>query len=212
MIETTITNWTPTTSDMQGWNSQHEFLEDSIKKLRPSVILESGVWKGASVIHMAKVCKSNGLTPRIFALDTWLGCDILRTVAEWVPSLRLSFNRPNVWQTFYDNAVREGVHDLITPLHMDSRSGLRYLKRLGVKVDLFHHDSSHYQGDVLQDLELAREIMSPTHHIIVDDYLSSTRRYPDPCDFSGVIHDCDEFARLHNYAIEIKEPKARFVK
>jgi hypothetical protein len=212
MIETTIQNWTPTTNDMQGWNSQHEFLEDSIRTLKPSVILESGVWKGASVIHMAKVCKDLGIAPRIFALDTWLACDILRTVPEWEPSLRMSFNRPNIWQTFYDNVVREGVQDLIIPLHMDSRSGLRYLKRLGIKVDLFHHDSSHYEGDVLQDLELARDIMSPSHHIIVDDYLPSKRRWPDPCDFSGVVNDCDKFAALHKYVMEIKEPKARFVK
>ena len=209
MFETTIKNWTDTNGDMQGWNSTHRFLTESIEQLRPTSIVEVGVWKGASIIHMAKECKRLGLDTKLYAIDTWLGCDILRTCHEWVPSLRMEHNRPNVWQTFYSNCVNEGVADMIVPLHMDSRSGLRYIKRIGFKVDLYHQDGTHQQGDVYQDLELGYAILRKGGHIIVDDYIKDDKRYPHPCDFSGVVADVDAFPGDFNMKLEIDSPKAR---
>ncbi len=215
MIEKTIAemNWKMTTEleDLQGWNSEHHFLTSSIKQLLPKVIVEAGVWKGGSIIHMAKVCKEIGISPKIYAIDTWLACDILRTVPEWVPSLKMNNNRPEYWRTFYDNAIRAGVDDLITPLHMDTRSGLRYLRRLGIKIDLFHHDASHYSPDVYDDLIEADFIMNTGGHIIVDDYIVDDKRFPHPCDFSGVVSDVNRYANFVERPIDIVQPKARIV-
>ncbi len=41
--------------DAQGWGgSEHPLLAEGIEKLRPRVVIEIGVWKGASAIFMAK--------------------------------------------------------------------------------------------------------------------------------------------------------------
>ncbi len=33
--------------DLQGWRSQHAFLDDAVREWRPSVVVEIGAWKGA---------------------------------------------------------------------------------------------------------------------------------------------------------------------
>jgi hypothetical protein len=43
--------------DLQGWNSQHEYLSKTIAALRPAVIVEIGVWKGGSTVFMANEIK-----------------------------------------------------------------------------------------------------------------------------------------------------------
>ena len=59
--------------DLQGWNSQHAYLKDTITSLRPSIIVEIGVWKGGSTVFMANAAKALGLPSVVIAVDTWLG-------------------------------------------------------------------------------------------------------------------------------------------
>ena len=46
-------------TDLQGWQSDHRYLGDTIRSLRPNVVVEVGVWKGGSVIEMAKFLKKS---------------------------------------------------------------------------------------------------------------------------------------------------------
>ena len=50
--------------DQQGWGSQHPYLTDAIETLRPSVVVEVGVWKGGSVISLASTMKALELFAR----------------------------------------------------------------------------------------------------------------------------------------------------
>ena len=59
--------------DHQGWASRHHYLSDAIEALRPSVVVEVGVWKGASVISLASRMKAMNLDGVVIAVDTWLG-------------------------------------------------------------------------------------------------------------------------------------------
>ena len=45
--------------DLQGWNSIHPLFEDLLRQVKPTVLVEVGSWKGASVIHMAKTALDN---------------------------------------------------------------------------------------------------------------------------------------------------------
>src|SRR4249920_373249 len=79
------------TPDPQGWgSSQHEYLSQGIEQLRPTVVIEIGVWKGASVIFMAKKLRELGIDGAVIAIDTWLG-----SVENWTspvdrPGLKLT--------------------------------------------------------------------------------------------------------------------------
>lgn len=59
--------------DLQGWGSQHRYLTEAIETLHPSIVVEVGVWKGASVIHMASRLKELAIDGVVIAIDTWLG-------------------------------------------------------------------------------------------------------------------------------------------
>jgi hypothetical protein len=40
-------------TDLQGWHSQHPYLARAMREAHPKVVVEVGVWKGASVVTMA---------------------------------------------------------------------------------------------------------------------------------------------------------------
>ena len=39
-------------TDLQGWHSQHSYLARAIEEARPRIVVEVGVWKGASVVTL----------------------------------------------------------------------------------------------------------------------------------------------------------------
>jgi predicted O-methyltransferase YrrM len=195
-----------------GWNSTHRFLTDSILELNPEIILEFGVWMGGSTIHMARFLKQSARKTQVLACDTFLACDILRTVQETLPMLRMEFGRPTYWENFYSNVLAHGVTEQVIPLHLDSRSGLRWLKRLGITVDMIHHDATHYAPDVLEDLVLCWDVLRPGGHLIIDDYIKSDLAWPAVMNFNGLVSDVDYFCRDKEVTLEVDGVKCRIVK
>ena len=59
--------------DIQGWNSTHRYLTDAIDHRRPDIVIEVGVWKGASVLTMARRMRDIGCDGVVIAVDTWRG-------------------------------------------------------------------------------------------------------------------------------------------
>ena len=53
--------------DLQGWNSDHSFFANAINIAQPKLIIELGVWKGMSAIHMARLVKEAGLECEVLA-------------------------------------------------------------------------------------------------------------------------------------------------
>lgn len=195
-----------------GWNSTHRMLEQSIEMLRPKIVIDAGVWMGGSCIHMAKITEKLGLDAQVIALDTFLGCDILRLAGYTVPMLRMRHGRPSYFHVFYANVFNQGLQKRIIPLHTDTRSGMRYLKRLGIKVDLIHHDATHYHPDVYEDLQCCWDVLRSGGHLIIDDYGRSDLKYPEFNDFNGLCDDVDRFAKEKEVYLEVDSPKARLVK
>lgn len=56
--------------DLQGWNSDHTYLTEAIDRHHPGVVVEVGVWKGASVLTMARRMRDTGCDGVVLAVDT----------------------------------------------------------------------------------------------------------------------------------------------
>ena len=122
--------------DKQGWASDSAVFEGIITELQPKVIVEVGTWKGASAIHMAKMCLKHYDDFEIVCIDTFLG-----SVEHWTGQQDLLMKdavngRPAIYEQFLSNVVNNGLIKYITPLPVDSINGAEILKALDVVADL----------------------------------------------------------------------------
>jgi hypothetical protein len=159
------------TPDIQGWGgSQHPLLIEGIEKLRPKIIVEVGVWKGASVIFMAKKLREMGLDAAIIAIDTWLG-----SVENWVnpvdrPSIKLTRGYPQIFFTFAANVISEGLQDYVLPLPMDSVNARHLIAHAGIVPDMMHIDGAHDYQSVMTDLTQWWPLLRSGGVYVGDDY------------------------------------------
>ena len=54
-------------ADHQGWNSRHPVFDEIISEFKPVVVIDVGVWKGASTLYLADLIDryvNNGLPPK----------------------------------------------------------------------------------------------------------------------------------------------------
>jgi predicted O-methyltransferase YrrM len=156
--------------DLQGWNSTHEFFHQLIGLVRPSLIIELGVWKGKSSIHMATAMKSLGVEGQIIAVDTWLGSSNHLSTEGRRAELRPKAGYPTVYETFMANVSKSGHSDVIVPLPMDGGSAAVALNRLGVKAQLIHIDASHEYLPCLADLRAYWPLLADDGILLADDY------------------------------------------
>jgi hypothetical protein len=156
--------------DLQGWGSQHEYLSDAIEQLRPSVIVEVGVWKGGSTVFMADVAKRLGLPTVVIAVDTWLGSS-----EHWLHSnlfSEMSFlnGYPALYHKFLSNAIRAGVANYVMPIPIASLGAAEILASLGVTASIIHVDGAHDYDSVTADLRAWWPLVAAGGVLIGDDY------------------------------------------
>jgi hypothetical protein len=156
--------------DLQGWNSEHPYLYDTILSLRPSVIVEIGVWKGASTVFMAKTLQRLGLDCIIIAVDTWLG-SWEHWVEEYSPKIPTIHGYPALYYQFMSNILQSGVAEYVLPLPTDSINAAKILKILDIMPNLIHLDAGHEYEAVLTDLRIWYSLLSPKGILIGDDYV-----------------------------------------
>jgi predicted O-methyltransferase YrrM len=179
--------------DLQGWRSDSYVLTDAIERVRPSLILEIGTWKGRSAINMAKRCKALGLSTEIVCIDTWLGNKEhwLRKDADHYDSLRIKHGYPGFYWTFLRNVVDSGVEDVITPLPVPSDTAYYILSSMKVVADLIYIDGAHEYEAVTRDLQQYWELLSDDGLLIGDDYVG----------WDGVTRAANDFARAKKLKI-----------
>jgi hypothetical protein len=156
--------------DKQGWNSNHQYLSELIEHRRPNIVVEVGVWKGGSVITMARKMKEMALDAAVIAVDTWLGSFENWTQKEWFAELAFENGYPKLFHKFMANLIDEGVQDYVIPLPLDSLNACRVLGGLGIKVDAIHLDGCHDYGAVFSDLKNWWSILDEEGTILIDDY------------------------------------------
>ncbi len=157
-------------TDTQGWGSQHRYLTDAIDAFSPRVVVEIGVWKGASTMTMARRMKERSLDGVVIAVDTWLGSYDHWVSDEWRASLRFEHGYPALFGTFMANIVKSGLTEYVVPLPLDSINAAHVLRHFGIRADVIHIDGGHEYEAVSGDLQVWWELLKPGGVLIGDDY------------------------------------------
>lgn len=130
-------------SDVEGWKSGHPYLTDAMDSVRPSIVVEVGVCKGASTLKMAARLKELDLDAAVIAIDTWLGSSEHWINEEWFAHLGMMQGQPSLLRKFMGNVVEAGLADVIVPVPLDfgqRRPGSRASRR---RPDVIHIDGGH---------------------------------------------------------------------
>ncbi|ANY80518.1 methyltransferase [Microvirga ossetica] len=189
--------------DRQGWGSSHPYLTEAIEALRPSVVVEVGVWKGGSTISLASTMKAMNLDAVVIAVDTWLGAWDHWNNDEWFAHLNFIHGYPALYHTFASNIVGEGLQGHVLPLPLDSVNAAYVLRNYDVQADVIHIDGGHDYGAVMSDLREWWPMLKPGGVLIGDDY----PHWP------GVKKAFDDFfTEQGRFPFEFEEPKCRIFK
>lgn len=139
---------------LTGWNSWDKIFQELIQEIRPTLYCEVGVWRGASIIHAATLCKQLGLNTVLLGIDTFLGA-IEFWKSEQDPERDLQFKNgyPQVYYQFLSNVVHTRNEDCIIPFPQTSLIAARWLAAQGIKFDIIYIDASHDYDDVMTDLK-----------------------------------------------------------
>lgn len=160
-------------TDLQGWHSQHPYLARAIAERKPRIVVEVGVWKGASVVTMAKEIKRLGLDAAVIAIDTWLGSSEHYLWEKFAPDLDFEFGYPRLYHKFAANIVNEGLADVVVPLPLDSINAFQLLKEKAIRPDVLHIDAGHDYHSVMADLRAWWPQLQPGGVLIGDDYFKN---------------------------------------
>lgn len=192
--------------DTQGWGSTHHFLTDTIASARPRIVVEVGVWKGASTLTMAAKMRELGLEAVVIAIDTWLGSWDHWLNDAWFPSLGMELGRPALQRKFMANVIAADLTAHVVPLPLDSLNAVQVLAQRGIRPDVVHIDGAHDLRSVWADLTAWWALLRPGGILIGDDY-HTDGLWPD------VRKAFDGFAaQLGGLPIEADPPKCRLIK
>ncbi len=193
--------------DLQGWNSDHSYLRRVVDQLRPTLVVEVGVWKGCSVITLADQMKQAGCDGVVLAVDTWLGSWDHWLVADHFDEMGFQNGYPTLFWRFMANVVNTGVQDHVVPLPLDSLNAFQVLSRIGVSIDALHIDAGHDYLAVQKDLESWWSLLRPGGVLIADDYFDDENKaWPE------VKQAVDDFVAQRGLAFEHDRGKAWIAK
>lgn len=194
-------------TDLQGWQSQHKYLTEAIDITAPKVIVEIGVWKGASVATMAKALKARGADAVIIAIDTWLGSSEHYLEQRFAESLDFEHGYPRLYRRFAANICNEGLRDYVLPLPLDSLNAFEVLNTRQISPDVIHIDAGHDYASVMADLKAWWPLLRPGGVLIGDDY-HAERFGKDKGKWPGVRQAFDEYFAAHPHT-EFKSGKGK---
>jgi hypothetical protein len=196
--------------DTQGWGSGHPWLADAVKAVRPKVVVEIGVWKGGSVMTLAKAIKEQDLDACVIAIDTWLGAWDHWLDARWFKELCFENGQPRIMKKFLQNIVSANLQNYVVPLPLDSVNANVVLQKRGIRPDIIHIDGGHDYRAVITDLMLWWPLLRPGGILIGDDYTTEGG-------WPGVRQAFDEFFTAqgvcpiplenHNYKCRVVKPE-----
>ena len=193
--------------DLQGWYAQHPYLTEAMDAVRPALVVEIGVWKGASVLTMAGRLRELGLDAALIAIDTWRGSWEHWTIyPEWFDHLSMAHGQSKMMHKFMGNVVETGLTDIIVPLPLDSLNACHVLAHYGLRPDVIHLDGGHDYEAVISDLRHWWPMLADDGLFIGDDYRHNG-------DWPGVRRAFDEFfEELGRMPIEHHDGKCRVYK
>ena len=173
--------------NIQGWRSQHPYLDEAVEQFRPSVVVEIGTWKGASALHLARAMAERDVAGTVIAVDTWLGAVDHWADASLFSELATEHGFPSLYRTFLANVLRAGQAERVIPLPLDSVNAAALMRLRGVTADVIHLDAGHEEASGAADLRAWWPVLRPGGLFIADDYDSLGGRFP------GVTRAVDAF-------------------
>jgi predicted O-methyltransferase YrrM len=192
--------------DLQGWNSQHPYLEEAIRARQPPIVVEIGVWKGGSTVFMADRMKALGHSAVVIAVDTWLGSSEHWLVEEFHAQMSFMNGYPALYHKFAANVLRAGVADHVVPLPLDSLNAAQLLRHMAIGPAMIHLDGGHDYDSVTADLKTWWPVLLPGGLLVGDDYFTNGQWPTVKAAFD------DFFAPLGLGAIENQGGKCRIPK
>ncbi len=185
-------------TDLQGWHSQHPYLARAMREAHPKIVVEVGVWKGASVVTMAKELQRLQQDAVVIAIDTWLGSSEHYLWEKFIPDLDFEFGYPRLYHKFAANICNEGLQDYVVPLPLDSINAFQLLKARDIRPNVLHIDAGHDYLSVMADLKAWWPQLTPGGVLIGDDYfkkpLVGAGKWPE------VRQAFDEFFAAHPHS------------
>ena len=164
----------------QGWcGSNHHFLH-----LKPEAkrVAEIGVWKGASVIELAK----SHPQAEVLAVDHFRGSS-----EHWLkPCWRGDIG--DLYRQFISNIILADLEERVVPFPTDSLSAASFCTDMGLQFDLIHIDGAHSFWAVIADLHAWSDLLEDDGIIVMDDYHTA---------WSEVIEATNQFCRNAGFAV-----------
>lgn len=159
--------------DLQGWNSRHSALGLLVKEVKPKVIVDVGVWKGASVAHFCKCLEENEVDGFVIAVDTFLGSPEHwnRSRPDGIhASLHMEHGWPGLYWQSLSNMAHLGLQNRVLPMPQTSENAAVIMRKLKLGIDLVHIDAAHEYEPVLADARRYWPLINPGGALVGDDY------------------------------------------
>ena len=156
--------------DTQGWGSQHPYLVEAMDTIRPSIVVEIGVWKGGSSLIMAQRMKELNLESVLICVDTWLGSWEHWQDDKYFDLMEIKKGRSSLIDIFMNNVIRSGLNEYVVPLPLDSLNAVHVLNYFDIHPDVIHIDGNHDYEAVSADLHAWWEILKPGGILIGGTY------------------------------------------
>lgn len=177
--------------DLYGWHvfgCLYTQLICRLKDAASQVVVEVGVWKGATTAVFASALRSFMPEVKVIAVDSWLGDTSMwqamgqnvsrRAEQGFRVDLQLVNGYPTVYYTFLSNMVQLGLQDQVVPLPLPSTMAAHRLATIlhaiytpdQCCIGLLHLDGSHNYEEVLADLKAWWPLMSPGGMLLGDDW------------------------------------------
>lgn len=176
--------------DLTGWNGASDIFNVLIDRIKPTIIIEVGTWKGLSTITMGKCIQALNLPTKIYCVDTWLGA--IEFWDEYAHTedrnLMLKNGYPNIYYQFLSNVVHNKLEDVIIPFPNTSDNGFRFFQRKNINADIIYIDASHEEEDVYKDIFNYFQLLNNNGVIFGDDF----------SDWAGVQNAVNRFATENN--------------
>lgn len=180
---------------LQGWNGDHDSLARLMTTPGSKLVVDVGVWKGQSTIHMARSMRDAGIDGCVVAVDTFLG-----SPEHWNDTrlFKRHCGMPDLYRTFMSNVFAAGVQDYVVPMPQTSITAAMIIARAGLSPSVAHVDAAHEYREVLRDAQEYWSILAPGGYLIGDDYDLS---------WAGVVRAAGEFSAQVCRPLTIEPPK-----
>ena len=179
-----------------------EFFLEEIKKKRPKVFLEVGVFHGVTARNVCELLYS------IHKNDfKFVGLDLFEeneeNKDEIIPNTKFSNPLKTIWYKYIKrenpyslNAVQSLLSKFKDNVHLIKGNSNKILKKIDMsKIDYVFLDGGHEYNTVMNDLNCCKEVIDNNGTVLCDDY--------DLTYAPGVKQSIDEFVKANNFKCEI---------